>query len=222
MPTLEVTSIDTYADEALKRWRAGDYELLDDPSISPFIRQILREKAERRLATRRRRGKGGDRRFFGEAYVASRVSHDDGWYGSFKWLTSPACEVDHHIRATYSQKFGAALQTHFGVRLSQLRERARRVWDLPACRKPMPPDLWLVEGGKHRFIESKLRGDTVSSAQIAGLAVIADCLSDVAPVSVEVIRVVGESEKCRPEREVAEERQLKAKFREYCDRLRVR
>ena len=213
-------SVRPYSDDALRRWKGGDYDaVLDNPRISPFIRDILREKARRWFEGRQRAGKKGDRRFFGEAFVASEIRHEHGWYGSFKWLTSTACERDLHTADRYSREYGAALRDHFGDSLSELRDRARRLWDLPKCRRPMPPDLWLISGGTHRFIESKLRGDDVREPQLAGLAVIAVCLSQVASVSVEVVRIHGESERVRPEREEAEKQEIRRLFRDYCLRL---
>jgi len=51
-----------------------------------------------------------------------------------------------------------------------------RLCPLLAGKRPMPPDLWLVVDGVHRFIEVKLPGDNLRPEQIAGLALIAACL----------------------------------------------
>jgi len=220
MPTLQIRSVPPYSAVPFQRWKDGHYDVLADIRISQFIRDILKEKATRRRESRLRKGyKSGDRRFFGEAYIASQIPHEQGWYGSFKWLTSSASATG--ASNAHSREFGAALGKYFGHRSAELHQTARRLCDLPDCRKPVPPDLWLISGGKHRFIESKLRGDIVRPSQLAGLAVIAVCLSEVVPVSVEVIRIFSQAEKRHHDKEEAERREMEGTFEHYCHQLRA-
>jgi hypothetical protein len=221
---LEISdSLRPYTDDALRRWKAGDYDaVLKNPRISPFIRDILREKARRRFEGAASRQKG-DRRFFGEAFVAGQIPHDHGWYGSFKWLTSTACEKALHTADRYSREFGAALRDHFGGPLSELRDRARRLFDLPKCRRPMPPDLWLIiSGGTHRFIETKLRGDGAREPQLrvwqsSPFAYPASFRSPSkwSGSTANLKRAVAE-------REDAEKQEIRGLFRDYCRRVGCR
>ena len=55
----------------VRAWQAGKYELLKRSRASEFIKQILVEKATHRRRARRAAGRSGDRRFFGEAFVAA-------------------------------------------------------------------------------------------------------------------------------------------------------
>ncbi|HXG55630.1 MAG TPA: hypothetical protein VNJ03_09660 [Vicinamibacterales bacterium] len=212
---LQFSSVPDYSESDLHRWVAGDYDLLGRSGISSFIREILREKAATRLEGRRKRKQPGDRRFFGEAYVARRIPHQEGWYGSFKWLTSPACLSETGRVGRFAGAYGVALKHHFGNHLSGLRERARLLSDSHGV-KPMPPDLWLISGGKHRFIEAKLRGDNVRESQLAGLAVIAVSLCAAVPMSVEVVRAFSECEPRRPAKEESENRRMLDSFKEFC------
>ena len=70
----------------VRAWQAGKYELLKRSRASEFIKQILVEKATHRRRARRAAGRSGDRRFFGEAFVAAHqaFAHRTGWYGSFQ------------------------------------------------------------------------------------------------------------------------------------------
>jgi hypothetical protein len=60
-----------YRPADLRAWQAGRYQVLKQSRASEFIRQILFDKARRRREARVASGKGGDRRFFGEAVVAA-------------------------------------------------------------------------------------------------------------------------------------------------------
>ena len=153
----------------LEAWRRRRYGMLKRSSASPFLKEILCRKAENRPGTR----------FFGEACVAAEFEHEHGWYGSFKWLTSPR-----YIRNTAltgsAADFAAALNEHFGS-LERLQERAARLSDALGF-KPMPPDLWLIADGKHHFIEAKLPRDSVSNHQLAGMALLAKHLRSQKPI----------------------------------------
>jgi hypothetical protein len=49
--------------------------------------------------------------------------------------------------------------------------------------------LWLIVDGQHHFIEVKLAGDSVKPHQIAGLALLANCLQSERQVIVRVINL---------------------------------
>ena len=65
-----------FSEHDLRAWRERDYSLVKD--CAEPLKRTLSERAANRPG----------RRFFGEAYVAATVPHQDGWYGSFKWLTA--------------------------------------------------------------------------------------------------------------------------------------
>ena len=67
-----------YPAELLEAWKSGDYSMLSRSNASDYIKEILTHKAKTRPG----------RRFFGEAFIASRIDMKDGWYNSFKWLMS--------------------------------------------------------------------------------------------------------------------------------------
>ena len=67
-----------YPESLLEAWKLGDYTMLTHSNASDYIKKILTFKAKNRTG----------RRFFGEAYIASRIEMKEGWYNSFKWLTA--------------------------------------------------------------------------------------------------------------------------------------
>ena len=73
-----------YPKPLLEAWEEGDYSFLVESRASNYIKEILVCKAKKRPG----------RRFFGEAYISSKIEMKDGWYSSFKWLTSPNCWED--------------------------------------------------------------------------------------------------------------------------------
>ncbi len=81
-----------------------------------------------------------------------------------------------------------ALLKYFGKdQLAKLRKKAI-AFEKETCIRPVPPDLWLVDGrGNHRFIEVKLPGDSIKARQLAGMAVIASCLRPKSKMSVEIV-----------------------------------
>jgi len=176
MKHLHLTSIPFRESDRLN-WIAGRYRMLKSSKTSSFIKNILVEKAKKRPGTR----------FFGEAYVVAHMEHQEGWYGSFKWLTSPAWVTGHGIPYGHRAEFGEALRTYFPT-LRDVQQRARHFAEMMNC-KPVPPDLWLIVNGEHRFIEVKLPGDLVSQGQLVGLALIARFLSGDRPVSVWVMHL---------------------------------
>ncbi len=165
---------------------------------SSFIRRILEEK----VRNRKRIG----RRFFGEAFVATNIAHEQGWYGSFKWLTSWP------IRSgSYAGEYRAALSGTFPF-VIDLPTKAFELSRLLEGKNPVPPDLWLVVNGEHRFIEVKMPGDVLRPTQVAGLALIATCLSRKNDVSVWVYNLY-------PDGGLPDEipASIQAMYREFCE-----
>ena len=84
-------------------------------------------------------------------------------------------------------------------------------------KKPVPPDLWLIDAhANHRFIEVKLPGDKIKPHQLAGLALIASCLSAPTPISVEIVELVPVGSKAP--RSSGSEKQT---FDEFCRALQA-
>lgn len=179
----------------LEAWKAGRYALLERSKASEFLKRILIAKAERRRAGRGARGQQGDRRFFGEAFVAAHAafSHQAGWYGSFKWLSAATWSPRILEGPTgYAQDLKRALGAYV-ENLEEVRRQQEVLRPRLRGRYAVPPDLWLLTGETHRFIEVKLPGDRLRDTQLAGLALIATSLRADRPVSVEVIRLVDDS-----------------------------
>ena len=87
-------------------------------------------------------------------------------------------------------------QDRSGQALPQLRDFQNRVAEfvrLSGVDKPVGPDLWLIAGGVHRFIEVKLAGDTLKVRQLAGFALLAECLPSKWPISVSVVNLESSS-----------------------------
>ena len=157
------------------QWKSGNRKMLETSGASPFLKRILAEKACVR-----------PNRYFGEAFVASHVSHDEGYYCSFKWLTSAAWTDSSVPRSRNFAEFKRALGTHF-PRLAELQAWARTLSETLGGQKPVAPDLWLIANGEHRFIEVKLPGDFLRTPQYAGLALLAAHLPSSMPISVSVL-----------------------------------
>jgi hypothetical protein len=94
-----------YRESDLQHWRDGRYGMLkgSDSYASPFIRDILIAKAKRRPG----------RRFFGEAFVAAHERQREGWYGSFKWLTSAKWADAMPLSDRFESEFQKALRDYF-------------------------------------------------------------------------------------------------------------
>jgi hypothetical protein len=205
-----------YRPADLRAWQAGRYQVLKQSRASEFIKQILFDKARRRREARVASGKGGDRRFFGEAVVAAHpaFAHRAGWYGSFKWLSAPAwCAATESSLFGYRDQFRAALDKYV-LNLRQVQSREKLLHSLLGDKHAVAPDLWLFTGREHRFIEVKLPGDRLRDSQLAGLALIASCLKSARPVSVEVVSVVADSvDGCRLSEGERE------RFKSFCEAL---
>jgi hypothetical protein len=184
MPKLMISSM-TYPCDRLQEWTKGHCQLLTSSGASAYLKKILAKKVARR---------GGGRRFFGEAYVATKITHKEGFYGSFKWLTSARFSDDRPFpdgrTREFKEQLRKALTKHFTRRqLQALRERASAFKKETGVR-PVPPDLWLVDRrGNHRFIEVKLERDRIRRPQLAGLALIASCLHAKTRISVEIVEL---------------------------------
>jgi hypothetical protein len=125
-----------------------------------------------------------------EAYVATKWAHEEGWYCSYKWLTSRIWTDETNPKDKYKRMVKLALRTHFPAQ-RQLQARGMTL-AAQLGEKPVPPDLWLIGNNEHWFIESKIPPDEIDDAQLAGLALIAICLPSSKPVHVAVIYLQNE------------------------------
>ena len=176
-----------YPEPLLDAWQNGDYSMLKNSKASPYIKKILVYKAKVRPG----------RRFFGEAYIASKIEMKQGWYSSFKWLTSNKWLSGEGLEPKFEKPFHHALMKHVGVEaLADLQAKAVSLYqthkemftDGSKHRKPVAPDLWIIDQeGRFRFIEIKLPGDTIRPHQIAGLELMQKHLKVPNPVSVSIV-----------------------------------
>ena len=165
----------TFREAERDQWTRGNRKMLTTSGASPFLKHVLVEKARVR-----------PNKFFGEAFVASHVSHDKGYYCSFRWLTSATWTDGSRPPSASAAEFKQALRTHF-PRLAELQARARTLSERLGGPTPVAPDLWLLANGEHRFIEVKLPGDCLRSPQYAGLALLAAHLPSSLPIAVSVV-----------------------------------
>lgn len=198
-PTLTIRDAE-YSTAELQRWKDGRYSLVR--SCAPALANVLRRKAEVRPG----------RRFFGEAKVAATTPHEVGWYGSYKWLTSPRWCGSRQLANRYAAEFRDALLQHFPA-LCEFQQVARASIATGRDRKPVAPDLWLISPGEHRFIEVKLPGDRLGQHQLVGLALIAMYLGGDRSVSVEVVNLSTDS---KPQRDEG----VQQEFQRICRKLR--
>ncbi len=182
-----------YSEKLLDAWENGDYSMLTDSGASDYIKEILIDKAKHRPG----------RRFFGEAYIASKTEMKEGWYNSFKWLTSDKWVSGEGLEPKFEKPFHYALMKYIGTKaLTDLQKKAvslykihkEKLTDGSKYNKPGAPDLWIIDQeGRYRFIESKLSGDTIKPHQIAGLALIHKYLSVANHVSVSIVTLYPEN-----------------------------
>jgi len=174
-----------YHEALLRAWKNGDYSMLTNSKASDYIKNILVSKARKRPS----------RRFFGEAYIATKTEMVEGWYSSFKWLTSKKWITGKGLEDEFERPFFEALMRHIGKDiLKELQDRAKKIVENGIHKKPVAPDLWLIDKNGHfKFIESKLPGDVINRHQIAGLALIKKCLSAVKPVAVSIVTLYPEN-----------------------------
>lgn len=167
----------TFREADRRRWRSGNGDMLEKSRASPFLKRVLAKKHLVRPT-----------RFFGEAFVASHMSHDEGYYCPFKWLTSRAWADSSDLEGQDSAEFKRALARHF-PRLGDLQTKAAAFAKALGGPKPVAPDLWLVVNGEHHFVEVKLPKDELASHQFAGLALLAKCLPSEKPVAVILVNL---------------------------------
>jgi hypothetical protein len=216
-----LTFTDLFYDPArLAEWKRGDYRLLQGSAAAQVIKDELIARARTRMAGRRQRGKqAGDRRFFGEAFVAAKLDHAAGWYSSFKWFTAKRwlAEGGAGTDSSFRSGFSAALQHPFGRNaLTRLQEAAEILRAELDGRIPVAPDLWLSDGASHRFVEAKLPGDRLGDCQLAGFALLATSLDVPARVSLEVVELHPEGTAPKRRHQQAAREQFDA----FCSRLR--
>ena len=172
-----------YPESLLDTWKMGDYSMLHSSGASEYIKSILIKKAKDRLP---------GRRFFGEAYVAARIKMIDGWYNSFKWLTSKKWLSGIDLKPDFEKPFHEALIKHFGLsNLKNLQQVSRSFFknnsDELNKKNPVAPDLWIIDkNGNHKFIECKLPGDTIGLHQKAGLMLIKENLKNSSQITVSI------------------------------------
>ena len=181
-----------YPSYLLEAWKDGDYSMLTRSKASDYIKEILVHKAKTRPG----------KRFFGEAYIASRINMEAGWYNSFKWLTAAKWVTGEGLEPIFEKPFHAALMQYIGKELLyDLQAKAaffyngykEKNMEGRQHKKPVAPDLWVIdENGRFIFIESKLPGDSINSHQIAGLALIKKHLEVLTQVSVSIINLYPE------------------------------
>jgi len=175
-----------YPEALLEAWVEGDYSFLVESRASNYIKEVLVCKAKKRPG----------RRFFGEAYIASRIEMKDGWYSSFKWLTSPKWVTGDGLDSSQEAPFFKALMEYIGPKMIlKLQEKAKGYWKCPEGKRanPVAPDLLLIgKNGKIRFIESKMPWDTIRPNQAAGLKLINKYVTVNIPGRVSIINLQPE------------------------------
>jgi len=94
-----------YPESLLEAWKLGDYSMLTRSNASDYIKKILTLKAKIRPG----------RRFFGEAYIASKIEMNEGWYNSFKWLTADKWISGDGLEPEFKKPFHNALMEYIGI-----------------------------------------------------------------------------------------------------------
>jgi hypothetical protein len=157
-----------YSESLLQAWRKGDYSMLLNSNASDYIKNILTSKAK----------KSPGSRFFEEAFIASNIMMQDGWYNSFKWLTKEKWIKGRGLKNEFERLFYSALMQHIGFKsLTSLQRKVIAYYqnnkeDLK-LKMPVAPDLWVVDPSEYfRFIEAKLPWDSPKPHQHAGLILI--------------------------------------------------
>lgn len=188
MTNLKIESLH-YSREALAAWKKGDYGMLTSSGASDYIKKIIVAKAKIRPG----------RRFFGEAFIASRLKMKEGWYNSYKWLTGDKWISGTNLDSKFERPFYDALMKYIGMEtLQKLQKEATKILeeDAETYKKPVAPDLWIIDvERKYHFIESKLPGDTISERQLAGLALIDKFVGEQRPVKISLICLYPEGSK---------------------------
>lgn len=189
-PKLKIRAV-RFSEADLRAWKDDDYSMVEDCPTP--LRRILQKKARARPG----------RRFFGEANVAAGARYQEGWYGSFKWLTSEKWSGDQQLRNRYQAEFREALRRHF-PELGQFQQIVAASTRKFNGRKPVGLDLWLTTPREHRFIEVKPPGDRLGRHQLLGLALIATFLRSDRSKSVEVANLFSSEKPAGSEHLVGE------------------
>ena len=130
--------------------------------------------------------------------MASKIEMIDGWYNSYKWLSSKKWLTGNGLETFFEKPFHDALIKHFGFKnLSNLQNESKTFFTNYAAalhhKKPVAPDLWIIDkNGNHRFIECKLPGDKIGSHQIAGLMLIKENLKISKPIAVSIANLYSD------------------------------
>jgi hypothetical protein len=145
--------------------------------------------------------------------VAGEWRYENAWYSSYQWLTSEIWTDGRCPADDYHQRFKSALKHHF-PKLKGLQQRLTAL-ESHLRIKPAAPDLWLIRGDEHWFMEVKiLPDDDIADSQLAGLAVIRDCLPSTKPVHVAVVYLQEQLTDLR-----AKEADLQRRFEAYRSEL---
>jgi len=177
----------SYPESLFQAWISGDYSMLNSSNASDYIKRIIVHKAKNRPG----------RRFFGEAFIASRIEMKEGWYNSFKWLTAEKWITGKGLDPEFERPFHRALMKYIGAdRLENLQKKAISLYkhekdkslDANEYKKAVAPDLWIInKQGEFRLIESKLPGDIIHPHQLDGLDLIKNHLKLNSPVITSII-----------------------------------
>jgi len=154
-----------YKESLLADWGNGNCSMLTSSNASEYIKEIIVHKAKKRPGTR----------FFGEAYVASLLykKTKEGWYGSYKWLTSDKWITGKSLTNQFEKSFYEALKKYIGIESLRKIQNGSKNFMFSNKIKPQAPDLWLIDkSGEHHFIECKKGSDKIHSGQLEGLAII--------------------------------------------------
>ena len=113
----------TFREADRQRWRSGNDDMLEKSRASPFLKRVLAKKHLVRPT-----------RFFGEAFVASHMSHDEGYYCPFKWLTSRAWADPSDLQATDGRNSSGLLRgiSPNSATFKPKRRRLRRLSEAPS------------------------------------------------------------------------------------------
>jgi hypothetical protein len=175
-----------YPKSLLKAWERGDYSFLLKSRASAYIKNILVCKAKKRPG----------RRFFGEAYIASKIEMRDGYYCSFKWLTASKWITGDCLDSVREGSFHQGLMKYLGPETVLNLQKKAMTYSKGTGRestKPVEPDLLLIaKNGEIRFIESKMPWDTIRPSQLAGLKLIKKYLTVDVPVRTSIINLHAE------------------------------
>lgn len=175
-----------YPESLINAWKRGErsgYSMLLNSNASDYIKKILIAKAKNKKS----------RRYFGEAFIASNIAMNEGWYNSFKWLTARKWVTGSGLKNEYERSFYNALSKY--IDLSALQSKVIQYYNKHKAelnnKKPVAPDLWVIDpSGAFHFIEAKLPGDTLKPHQRAGLLLINQHLKHFLSISITIVILI--------------------------------